>query len=70
MLRLDVDTRTRVIVLRSKGYSVSAIRRRLAEENILVSVVALYKLLKKAKELGTVDDRRRKCSSKFLPLNI
>ena len=66
MPRLDVDTRTRVIVLQSKGYSVSAIRRRLAEENILVSAVTLYKLLKKAKELGTVDDRRRNYSSKIL----
>ena len=66
MPRLDIDTRMRVIALRSKGHSVSSIRKRLAEENILVSATALYNLLKKAKEFGIVSDRKRKCSSKIL----
>ena len=53
-----------VTVLQSKGYSVSPIRRRLVEENILLSAVALYKLLEKAKEQGTINNRGRRCSLK------
>ena len=47
MPRLDVSTRKRVVVLRQNGHSVAEIRARLIEEGNLVSLVSIYKLLKK-----------------------
>lgn len=66
MPRLDVDTRGRVVLLRSRGYSVADIRRRLSEEKIVVSAASIYKLLKKAKELGSVVDRNRRHTPRIL----
>ena len=66
MPRLDVDTRRRVVILRDRGYSVSQIKARLLEENIVVSLVSIYKLLKRKEETGTVIDRKRKSSPKIL----
>ena len=59
MPRMDVSTRGRVVVLREKGYSVAKIRTRLKEEGILVSLVSIYKLLKKHEHTGSVADRKR-----------
>ena len=45
--------------LHERGYSVAAIVERLQEAHTIVSRVALYKLLKKYKERGSVGDRAR-----------
>ena len=58
--------RKRVVMLRNQGYSVSAIRRRLLEENTVVSATSIYKLLKKAKELGNVVDCNRRSAPRIL----
>ena len=63
MPRLDVSTRGRVVVLRQKGYSVREIRARLMEEGIPVSLVSIYKLLKKYEYTGSVVDRKSKPST-------
>ena len=63
MPRLNVSTPGRIIALRSKGYSVAEIRARLLEESTPVSLVSIYKLLRKYKCTGTVVDRRRKPST-------
>ena len=54
-----------VVVLRKKGYSVKEIRVRLMEEGIPVSLVSIYKLLKKYMYecTGSVVDRKRKLST-------
>ena len=62
MPRLDVSTRKRVVVLRQNGHSVAEIRARLIEEGNLVSLVSIYKLLKKYECTGGVVDRKRKPS--------
>ena len=46
MLRLDIATRRRVIVLRQSVYSVREIKKRLNEENISISLQALFNLVK------------------------
>ena len=58
--------RGRVVKLRNSGYSVSAIQRRLLEENTVVSAVSIYKLLKKAEDRGSVVDRNRKSAPRIL----
>ena len=63
MPRLEVSTRRRVIILRSRGYSVAEIRARLMEEDTPVSLVSLYKLLKKYECTRSVVDRKRKLST-------
>ena len=60
MPRLDIDTRRRVVFLKSAGYSVSQIKKRLQEENILVSSQALFNLLKKFKDTGKLIDLLRR----------
>ena len=62
MARLSYETRERVITLYSRGYSLLEIRRRLREVNCPISVQALYNLLRKFREKGTVEDlpRRRR----------
>ena len=60
MPQLSIETRTRVVQLHKSGYSVAAIVRRLEEELISVSRVAVYKLLKKHKQEGNVGDRVRR----------
>ena len=52
MPRLDIETRRRVIFLSHSGYSVSQIKKWLEQENIQISLVALYNLLKKYNQLG------------------
>ena len=62
MARLSKETRRRVITLHSRGYRVLDIQRRLQEENISVSYQAIYDLIRKFREKGTVKDlpgRRR-----------
>ena len=64
MGRLTIHERLRVITLFSCGHSVSSIRKRLAEENVSISLKSLYNLLKKYREKDTIVDlphqRRRR----------
>ena len=66
MPRMDIETRRRVIVLRRHGYSVPAIKQRLLEEDICVSTVAIYSLLKKNEHLNTIVYRPRRHVAKKL----
>ena len=47
MGRLSVESRKRVITLRSKGHSVIDIRQRLKDENIVISRQAIYNVVNK-----------------------
>ena len=49
-----------MIVLRRLGYSVAAIKQRLLEEEISVSTVAIYSLLRKTELENTIVDRPRR----------
>ena len=60
MPRLDIATRRRVIVLRQSGYSVREIKKRLNEENISISLQALFNLVKKYSETGKLIDITRR----------
>ena len=60
MARLNVSTRRRVILLKEAGYSVVDIRKRLSEENISISLQALYNLVKKYNETGKLLDLPRR----------
>ena len=64
MPRLNIDARARMISLFSLGYSVPSISRRLTEENVDVSVRAIYHLVEKYRSKGTIKDlprRKRSC---------
>ena len=63
MPRMNMSTRVRVIILWQKGYSVSQIRDGLLEEETPVSLVSIYKILKKFKTTGNVRDCKRKAST-------
>ena len=60
MPRLDIDTRRRVILFISLGYSVCDIKKRLEEEQTKISRQALYCLIKKFKETGRLSDMPRR----------
>ena len=60
MPRLDVPTRRRVILLKEAGYSIAEIRKRLNEENVSISLQALFNLVKKYKERSTLLDLPRR----------
>ena len=71
MPKIDLTTRRRVVVLYARGYSVRSIKKRLEEENILISVPALYNLLKKHAEMDTIADlprqsRKRKITTEMM----
>ena len=66
MPRLDIETRRRVVALRRHGYSVRAIKQRLLEEHISVSIVAIYSLLRKNQLLNKIVDRPRRFVAKKL----
>ena len=60
MPHLDINTRRRVVFLKSTGYSVSQIKKRLQEENIIISSQALFNLSKKFKDTGKLIDLPRR----------
>ena len=60
MPRMDISTRRRVIALRSSGYSVAEIRKRLSKENVLVSSQALFNLIRKHRQTGKLLDLTRR----------
>ena len=64
MPRLSIDDRARIVSLFSRGYSVPCISRRLTEENVDVSVCAIYHLVEKYRTKGIIKDlprRKRSC---------
>ena len=66
MPRLSVENRQRVVRLFKDGHRPTEILARLEEEDIRVSKVALYALLKKYRETGRVEDRARARAPKKL----
>ena len=59
MGRISVETRRRVVLLKNSGYTMKEIRERLLEEDISISLVSLFRLLKKYNEHGTIRDLPR-----------
>lgn len=59
MPRLNIDARARIISLFLRGYSVPSISRRLTEEDVDVSVRAVYHLVEKYRTRGTIKDLPR-----------
>ena len=59
MPRLTKETRSRVVLLKSKGFSFGRIKKRLEEDGVFVSRRALLKLLAKYRRTGTVADLPR-----------
>ena len=60
MGRMSVELRKRVIVLRSRGYSVGDIFRRFKEEKIPITRQSLYNLIEKFRVQQTVSDMPRR----------
>ena len=62
MGRLTLEERLRVITLHSNNFSIPAIHKRFKDENISVSMRALYNLVQKHGEAGIIVDlpRRKK----------
>ena len=60
MTRLSIEARQKVITLHLLGYPVLEIYRRLREENTSISRQALYNLIKKHRDRGTVADLPRR----------
>ena len=58
-MRLDLQTRERVVTLKRQGYTYREIRERLREEQIEVTVKSLYLLVAKYNQTGSVVDRYR-----------
>ena len=68
MPRLDLQSRRKIIILRRLGYSILEIKKRLEEENILVTRQSLYKLLWKYQAHQMyVDLLRRATTKKITP---
>lgn len=66
MTRLDIATRRRILVLKGLGYSVSDITKRLNEENISISRQAIFNLIRKYRETGSLLDLPRRARDKKL----
>lgn len=66
MPRLSRETRSRVVLLKSKGFSVKRIEERLKEDGICVSRRSLFKLFAKHRRTGTVADLPRPARPKKL----
>ena len=66
MPRLDIQARRRVVALTRHSYSVPAIKQRLLEEHISVSIAAIYSLSRKNKIHNTIVVRSRRSIAKKL----
>ena len=66
MTHLDISTRRRILVLKGLGYSVSDITKRLNEENISISRQAIFNLIKKYRETGSLLDLSRRARDRKL----
>ena len=60
MAHLDVSTRRRVLLLKEASHSDFDNRKRLSEENISISLQALFNLVKKYNETGKLLDLPRR----------
>jgi len=60
MPRLSIEARRRVVCLLASGYSVKNIYQRLQQENVDVSIQAIYNLVKKFQVRGSVFDLPRR----------
>ena len=64
MPRLTMESRRRVLVLKSIGMSVTKIQKQLKEEEIEVRRVALYKLFSKVKKSGSISHTSKQTQEK------
>ena len=62
MGRVSVETRRRIVLLRTHGYSLQSIQERLDQEDIIISKMGIQKLLRKFEASGTVGDLSKKRS--------
>ena len=60
MPRLSIEARRRVVCLHAAGFSVKNIYQRLQQENVDVSIRAIYSLVKKFEVRGSVNDLPRR----------
>lgn len=65
-MRLNLETREKVVKLKKQGYMYQAIRDRLEEEGISVTIKTLYLLLAKYNQAGYVADRPQAKPQKLL----
>ena len=65
-IRLNNQTRERVVTLKRQGYTYRAIKERLEEEGITVTIKTLYLLMAKYKKWNTVADMPRAKRKKLL----
>ena len=65
-MRLNLETRARVVHLNQEGHSYKDIQKRLAEEGISVTVKTLYLLVTKFRQTNSVVDRPRAAVPKIL----
>ena len=70
MPRIDLTTRRRVVILYERGYSVRSIKKRLEEENVVISVPALYNLLNKHHKKDTIADLPRQSRKRKVTLEM
>lgn len=66
MGRLSVETRSKVILMKQNGYSVTVIQKRLVEEGVQVSKVSLFALIKKFNQTKLIIDLPKKPRSSRL----
>ena len=59
MGRMSLETRAKVIAMRSRNYNLKKIREHL-EEEVSLSKLAIYMLIKKYDEIQTIEDIKRK----------
>ena len=65
-MRLNIQTRERVVTLKKQGYTYRSIKETLRGEGITVSIKTLYMLMAKYNKTGTVADRPRAKRKKLL----
>ena len=66
MPRLSLESRRRVLVLHSQGYSIQSIVDRLLEEDVSVTRQSLYKLIIKYRQYKTYVDLPRRAATRKL----
>lgn len=70
MGRISLETRRLVINMNQNGMKLCKIRTRLQDAGIVVSRVAIWKLLKKYQQTGSVLDRPKPKPSRLQKLNL
>ena len=59
MGRMSLETRAKVISMRSRNYSVSKIKKHLKEEGVMISKVSLFALFKKYDATKIIEDMKK-----------